>query len=594
VNEARREGPLWRGLAGALAFYVLVAVVVLAPLASKDVPQTGAQDLANHLSGIIEARNALAEGQFPIRVAPNQLDGARYPIFQFYGNLPYTAGALLYLAGLSPYQAWKGVMGGALVLGACFVYQLCRRWARRHWPALVAGVLFLTAPYTLCDVHGRVAYPETVSLGLLPVVFYFLQRALARPRAGVVLAGAACWSALALTHAVTYLCAGTLFGLYVLSLARLRWKFARRGTAALAAFALGLGLSAWYVGPQLYLLPQLAGGLAFPLQKSAWLTPLGVLLAPTVLPPVHLPTPLIHSPMQFGLQVGWPILAAVAVTAHGLVYRKRQTWIIRGTAARLVLFFLLVLFLVWSPVDVWHFLPRLFEFVQFSYRLLMFVVLFGSVLAGCALNLFFRGQMRFEHAVVTVLGLGLFLSGYLRPHHSPAPVDLDQEIARPNIGRGSANGVYQLSLGAIHEHMRRRCCPPGHSPVWLNRPTIPLAVHPGHPTRLLVTSPGVCLVELPVMFYPRVLDVRVDGRKVPCYLLGHNIALPLAPGPHEVKVRFVGLRWANRLSAACWAFLLAAAPILAWQRVFRGGRCGQCRYFYRWGQRHTGCGYDVC
>src|SRR5260370_10891204 len=99
-------------------------------------PETGAQDLAKHVSVIVEARNALAEGQFPVRVAPNQNRGERYAIFQFYGNLPYTAGGLLFLAGVNPYDAWKIVVGLALALGGFFTYRWARSRTRQCRPAL--------------------------------------------------------------------------------------------------------------------------------------------------------------------------------------------------------------------------------------------------------------------------------------------------------------------------------------------------------------------------------------------------------------------------------------------------------------------------
>jgi hypothetical protein len=67
-------------------------------------------------------------------------------------------------------------------------------------------------------------------------------------------------------------------------------------------------LSAWYIGPQLYLLRRLVGGqvLAVEIGNNAWLTPLGVLLAPTVVPPLAVPTMFIDMPMHFGMQFGWP------------------------------------------------------------------------------------------------------------------------------------------------------------------------------------------------------------------------------------------------------------------------------------------------
>ena len=56
--------------AAALLLYTLLAFAMMAPLAPKALPFTGARDIGNHVSGVVEARNALAEGQFPIRVAP--------------------------------------------------------------------------------------------------------------------------------------------------------------------------------------------------------------------------------------------------------------------------------------------------------------------------------------------------------------------------------------------------------------------------------------------------------------------------------------------------------------------------------------------
>src|SRR5205809_7081136 len=84
--------------AAALLLYTLLAVAMMAPLAPPGLPLTGADDIANHVGGIVEARNALLEGQFPIRVAPHQNNHERYALFQFYGNLQYTVGGLLYFA----------------------------------------------------------------------------------------------------------------------------------------------------------------------------------------------------------------------------------------------------------------------------------------------------------------------------------------------------------------------------------------------------------------------------------------------------------------------------------------------------------------
>jgi len=63
-----------------------------------------------------------------------------------------------------------------------------------------------------------------------------------------------------------------------------------------AGYALGWLLAAWYLVPQMLLVPQLVAGLVSSVQDVAWLTPLGVLLAPSVALPIHLGSPYIAQP----------------------------------------------------------------------------------------------------------------------------------------------------------------------------------------------------------------------------------------------------------------------------------------------------------
>src|SRR5580765_541808 len=185
-------------LAG-LALYTFIAIAIMAPLAPDELPITCSQDLCNHISGIVEAQRGLAEGQFPVRVAPNQNKQTRYPIFQFYGNLPYTLGGAVYLAtDANPYSVWKWEIISFLILGAFFTYRCGRLLTRQPLPALAAGAVFLTAPYVLTDIHGRVAFSELISFMLLPALFFYCLRSFAVRRPAPVLASGVCWSAMAL------------------------------------------------------------------------------------------------------------------------------------------------------------------------------------------------------------------------------------------------------------------------------------------------------------------------------------------------------------------------------------------------------------
>ena len=113
---------------------------MLLPLASPRLIESPSADFYSHLSAVVEARSALLEGQFPIRTCTIQDGGSRYPLFQYYGNFPYTFAALLSLIpGVNPYTAFKLAIllflaGGGFYMFRCGL-ELTRRTFRRLWPA---------------------------------------------------------------------------------------------------------------------------------------------------------------------------------------------------------------------------------------------------------------------------------------------------------------------------------------------------------------------------------------------------------------------------------------------------------------------------
>jgi hypothetical protein len=529
-----------------LLLYLLMGEAILSPLAHSDMPDTPAQDLANHVSGIIEAARALRERQFPIRVAPGQVGGARYPVFQFYGNFPYTVAGLLHRLHMDPYRAFKVVVLLSLVAGAFATYRCGRLLVRRHAPAAVAGAVFLTAPYILTDLHARMAFTELVSLCLLPVVLYTTLRAFSTRRLSAVVASGIAWALLILTHNVTALYGSLFVGIYVLA----RTPPTRRGLGRLlraaAGYGLGLGLAAWYWVPQLVTLPVLLiTEVHTNPQGSYWLTPLGELLAPTLVLGCPFPRP--QDNPRFGLQVGWPMLAAVVLALCYRFQPGRLGRTLRAHLGPLLILFGVALVGAWAPLDLWDYLPRLFHYIQFSYRLLGFVVLWGALLAACALHACFQGQMRLEHAVGCLCLLGLFAAPYLGPHPSSDKVSVAGELRSPEMGRGGCTGNYRLSAAG-----RTAAPPAGPEEDFLDMDTTwPNTVH-GRVNVYHDILKRPALVQLGVLAYPGLLSVRDNGKPIPHGVRGEMVAVRLPAGEHVVEVEFVGIRWAN------WVSLLAA------------------------------------
>jgi hypothetical protein len=535
---------------------LFLGFVILSPFAYYQMPESPAQDLATHVSGIVEAKNALQEGQFPIRVAPNQNEKARYPVFQYYGNLPYTIGGLLCLfARIDPYASWKLVVLLSLTAGGFFTYRSCRLLTRQSLLSLVAGATFLTAPYMLTDIHGRVAFPEIVSFCLLPVVFYFSTRCFRSRRLAPLLANAIAWSALGLSHNITFLYGSLFFAAWYCTFLRLNRRFLFDILRVGCAYGLGLLLNAWYLMPQYSTLSQLAiSEMEWSVFAQNWLTPLSVLFAPSLVMPSPSPVPLDNP--HFGLQCGWPILGVATLGCYyacgGIPLSARQ----RGLLIRLLMLLIVALFLVWSPFDFWRALPRVFGYVQFSYRLLMFVTLWGALLAGCVLAYTFPRGLQ-PPAFLGLLGvLGILAGPYLAvAHHSTDQVSVAGEVRTPNMGRWAANSVYRVSPKGPVDTLRPLLSDPDAPAVIPLAQTRPLTCF-GRVTTCCYHATQPSLAQLPIHYYPGLLRVRDNGRTVFHGSLDGWLSLPLSAGDHTIEIRFVGCAWSNYLSTGAWLLVL--------------------------------------
>src|SRR5205807_1106444 len=120
----------------------------------------------------------------------------------------------------------------------------------RHTGAsVIAGVVFLLAPYQFTDMNARGAFAECVAFNLLPVAFYYLLRVMASAKHRYVLLCAVAWALLGFSHNIAYGCA-VLFGVVFCALfggLRKRRRLRRLGCAA----ALHAVLVLWYFVPQL-------------------------------------------------------------------------------------------------------------------------------------------------------------------------------------------------------------------------------------------------------------------------------------------------------------------------------------------------------
>ena len=386
ANVIRRLKPP-PSVVGAVLLYAALALGVMWPYRSSR--YRSVSDLDAFIAGVVEAGNALDDGQFPIRVAPHQLDGVQYPLFQFYANFPYTVSGLMFAAGMNPYAAWRLAMMAAITAGGTFTFLAAFRLTRRAPASVVAGAAYVLAPYLFTDLNARGAIAEFFALQLLPVALHATLRCLSSPRKRYIPACAVAWTLVGLTHNITYLYGALFVGMFTLSMLGRPRRMPRRVARLVIAGVLHAGLMAWYVVPQLRVLPllEVREQIASPTGAGA-LTSADILFSPVLRSPAGSSTP------NLGLQVGWTILAGVMLAALGVLVarRRRRQRFLRRVTVRLVALFAIALVMAWSPLGVWDHVPRLLWFIQFPYRLLGYTTLLGALLAACGLALCLRGR----------------------------------------------------------------------------------------------------------------------------------------------------------------------------------------------------------
>jgi hypothetical protein len=93
---------------------------------------------------------------------------------------------------------------------------------------------------------------------------------------------------------------------------------------------------------------------------------------------------------------------------------------------------------------------------------------------------------------------------------------------------------------------------------------------PGRGTAYYVVNSRPTVAQLPVLFYPGLLDVRDFGRPVNYGHIDGLLAVEVPAGPHVIEARFAGVAWANVLSGAACAAVVAVGAAHVWASRRRG------------------------
>jgi len=368
---------------------------------------------------VIVMGKALSEGQFPVRWVDDLGYGYGYPIFNFYGPLPYYAGGILYALGVPAVAAAKIMFAAGIILPALVMYLTAYRIL--GWEgALVAGLFYLYAPYHAVEAYIRGAVGEYWVLVFWPLVVYgMLTASDTKRRRRAFLAGAAGIAGSVLSHTllgyVTVVFAG--IGLFVYWGVRTAAKTFVRDEAVVHAgiVAAGVALSAFFWLPAMFEMrfTDVAGQIRasanyrdhFVCAIQLWSSPWGF---------AGSSPDCIHDGLSF-MAGKLHLLAAVAVLLIW-VLRRVPKRLSRAALFSLCLAFIGLLFTLKISEPFWQMLP-LFAYLQYPWRFLAFSVLGTSLSAGILVACCTRPATRVLTAALAVFALLYFNVKWFIPQY---------------------------------------------------------------------------------------------------------------------------------------------------------------------------------
>lgn len=207
------------------------------------------------IARVIAMGKALRNGKFPVRWVSDLGYGYGYPIFNFYGPLPYYIGGLFYALGVDALAATKIMFAIGILSSGVTMYFLARG-ILGLLGGLIAATFYMYAPYHAVQIYVRGAVGEYYTLIFFPLVILGIIRAFQGKSRQDFLIGAIGLAGVVLSHTIIGYVAAILLGVGYVSVVVLYFmkKISQLNTVVSLSFmfATGLLLSAFFWLPALF------------------------------------------------------------------------------------------------------------------------------------------------------------------------------------------------------------------------------------------------------------------------------------------------------------------------------------------------------
>lgn len=505
-----------------------------------------AHDAPHSVMYLVEFDQALRDGAWYPRWSPDFDYGYGWPLFVFYSPLSFYLAEAFHLLGLGFTDSARMVYGLAFVLSGLTMYGFVRRLYGER-AGLLAGLVYVYAPFHLLEMYVRSVFAEFCALALAPLVLWAFTRLVEEPNRRRLALASLAYAALFLTHHSTAFLVTPLLAAYLLFLIGREYLRERSfgPTLRRAAMALCAGLLAGLLSA-IYLLPAL---LEFRYaDPSVWTTGSYNYAVHFVYFSQYLSPFWGYEYSGEGLADGMSFqLGAVALSlslaaAVCAIYRRRAQRGLTIFFALTVLASLPMMAAVSAPL--WEVLP-IAQLVQFPWRMLMLPALGLSVLSGALVagteDSSPDGPL---YVLILVVILGSF--SYTLPEYTPADPRMETTAAvwdwiafSPDDRLGKTVWVKEPPPPSPLKDDYLGFRPLNKAHVLRGNGTARTVHHGGHSDVIEVQTEEEITLQVYTYYFPG-WRAAIDGVETPIRPDGPYglITLEVPPGTHTVEVRF--------------------------------------------------------
>lgn len=526
---------------------VVTAIFSLAFTILKEGFPSG-HDIAAHIVRSKVFKEALYQGQFPVRWIEWTWAGTSHPMFNFYQGGFYYLVVFLDFIIHSHIESIKIMVLGFWWLGALFMFLFIRRFG--NLAGTLSALVFAFTPYIIADVFVRAAYPEFGAIAFSLGLFWSLDRILRTAKPLFAVPMSLCIMGIITFHLPT-LVIMTPIALAYTGLLLINKEIMLRGIAyAFSSLILGVGLASFYIFPAIFELKYIKSELLtsgyydfhphFVYFHQLFDTKWGYGISKE--------GPNDGMSFQFGL-LQWGIILLSLCVFTLLLYRKKLSKVAAAIGFWLFSILYALFFMHDTSLSFWE-NWEFIAFIQYPWRFLMIVAIAAAALAGILISLL-RNNWHKIFAVFTVLILIILLyRGMLAPSTFVRKEDFDIDAAdwrkRESIVVNSF--VEQGYLPREVEVMPRRDIakwevvgslktPPQSDPK--KDPRVEERVIKDHHFLLVTTSQEPLILRLNIHYFPG-WKVFIDGREAQVEhsnIYGFmNVVVP--SGIHSVEAKF--------------------------------------------------------